>query len=49
LQGTGALFAATAGAPQFGTLPISVGGTGAINAAGARTNLDVYSKLETDN
>lgn len=49
LQGTGALYAATAGAPQFGTLPLSVGGTGATNAAMARTNLDVYSKTETDN
>lgn len=48
LQGAGALFAATAGAPQFGTLPISVGGTGGTNAATARTNLDVYSKSETD-
>lgn len=48
LQGTGALYAATAGAPQFGTLPLSVGGTGATNAAMARTNLDVYSKAETD-
>lgn len=48
LQGTGALYSATAGAPQFGTLPLSVGGTGATNAAGARTNLDVYSKEETD-
>lgn len=48
LQGTGALYSATAGAPQFGTLPLSVGGTGATNAAGARTNLDVYSKVETD-
>lgn len=29
-------------------LPISVGGTGAVTAAGARTNLDVYSTSEVD-
>ena len=31
-----------------GNLSISHGGTGASSAAGARTNLDVYSKAETD-
>lgn len=49
LQGAGALYAITAGAPTFGTLPIQVGGTGGTTAARARTNLDVYSKSETDN
>lgn len=49
LQGTGALYAVTTGAPTFGTLPIQVGGTGGTTAAQARTNLDVYSKSETDN
>lgn len=46
LNGTGALYASTLGAPQFGTLPITAGGTGATSAAAARTNLDVYSKKE---
>ncbi len=49
VNGTGALYALTAGAPQFGTLPISAGGTGATTAAAARSNLDVYSKTESDN
>ncbi len=49
LKGTGALYAATAGAPSFGTLPISVGGTGATTQSAARANLDVYSKSEVDN
>lgn len=49
LSGTGALFAATAGAPEFGLLPIAAGGTNASNVVDARTNLDVYSKTETDN
>lgn len=31
-----------------GTLGVSQGGTGATTAAGARTNIDVYSKSETD-
>ncbi|MCM1324348.1 MAG: hypothetical protein NC218_09305 [Acetobacter sp.] len=35
-------------APKFGTLPLSAGGVGATNAAGARTNLEVYSKDETE-
>lgn len=49
LSGVGVLYAATKGAPQFGTAPLSVGGTGATSAAGARNNLDVYSKTEVDN
>lgn len=48
LAGVGALYASVSGTPTFGTLPINMGGTGATNAAGARTNLDVYSKAETD-
>lgn len=48
INGTGALYATTSGAPSFGTLPISVGGTGATTAAAARINLDVYSKSETN-
>lgn len=49
LKGTGALYATTSGAPKFGTLPIAAGGTNATTATGARTNLEVYSKTETDN
>lgn len=49
LKGTGALYATTSGAPKFGTLPLSAGGTNATSAADARTNLEVYSKTETDN
>ena len=49
INGTGALYATTSGAPSFGTLPISVGGTGATTAVAARTNLDVYSKGEINN
>lgn len=49
LLGTGALFADVSGVPKFGTLPIKAGGTGATTATVARTNLDVYSKSETDN
>lgn len=49
LNGTGALYALTAGTPLFGTLPIAAGGTGATTASAARTNLDVYSKGETGN
>ena len=48
LAGTGALYSSTQGAPQFGTLPISVGGTGGTTEASARSNLSVYSKQETD-
>ena len=47
---SGAFFATTAnGAPEFGTLPIAQGGTGATTEAGVRTNLNVYSKTEADN
>lgn len=49
INGTGALYATASGAPSFGTLPMSAGGTGATTAATARTNLDVYSKGETNN
>lgn len=48
VNGTGAFYALVAGAPQFGTLPLSVGGTGGTDAATARTNLEVYSKTEVD-
>ncbi len=44
----GVLYEISANAPQFGTAPLQVGGTGATDAAGARTNLDVYSKNEVD-
>lgn len=48
LKGTGVLYATTAGAPSFGIAPVTAGGTGASTAAAARTNLDVYSKADTD-
>lgn len=48
LSGIGALYATTANAPEFGTLPISVGGTGATTPAKARENLEVYSQTEVD-
>lgn len=47
VTGNGAMYATSAnGQPQFGTLPIAQGGTGATSASAARTNLDVYSKSE---
>lgn len=46
---SGALYATAAnGVAKFGLLPIAQGGTDAANAAGARTNLEVYSKTEID-
>lgn len=48
LKGTGILYAATSGVPQFGVAPITVGGTGANNAQEARNNLDVYNKQEVN-
>ena len=48
LTGQGALYSLTAGAPQFGTLPVSVGGTGGATAQEARNNLDVYNKQEVN-
>lgn len=41
-------FADGLNAPQFGTLPIEQGGTGATTTEAARNNLSVYSKKETD-
>ena len=48
LTGTGVLFALSSGAPEFGLVPISLGGTNANTATGARTNLDVFSKGEVN-
>ena len=39
LTGTGALYATTSGSPQFGTLPVSCGGTGATTQQAAREAL----------
>ena len=45
----GAAYASSAdGVLTFGTLDVPYGGTGATTAAGARTNLEVYSKTEVD-
>ena len=44
---SGAFYATSAnGEPVFGTLPVAQGGTGATDAAGARTNLSVPSTTE---
>ncbi len=48
LKGVGALFSKTSGTPEIGTLPIELGGTGAITAAQARQNLEVYDKTAVD-
>lgn len=48
LTGVGALYALADGAPQFDILPIEIGGTGATTKAGARQQLEVYSKTEID-
>lgn len=48
IDGTGVLFRLAGSAPEFGTLPISLGGTNATSAAQARQNLDVYNKQEVD-
>lgn len=39
LTGTGAVYATTSGSPQYGTLPVSCGGTGATNLATLKTNM----------
>ena len=39
LVGTGAFYANSNGNPQFGTLPVTCGGTGSTSAAAARTAL----------
>lgn len=39
IVGTGAVYATSSGSPQFGTLPISCGGTGATTAEQLRANL----------
>lgn len=47
---SGALYSTSSGGtPQFGTLPVAQGGTGATTAANARSNLAVYSTTEVDN
>jgi len=42
-------FVFNAGSSSSGTLAVADGGTGATTAIGARTNLDVHSKAESDN
>lgn len=37
--GTGALYSETSGNPQFGTLPVSCGGTGAVTLDALKTNM----------
>lgn len=49
LQGAGALYAITAGAPTFVHFQSRLEELEARQPAQARTNLDVYSKSETDN
>lgn len=48
LSGEGALYSEADSAPQFGTLPLTHGGTGATTDADARKNLQVYSTGEVD-
>ena len=49
-SGNGAVYATEAnGAIKFGTLPITQGGTGATDEAGARAKLGVYSTAEVQN
>ena len=42
LTGTGALYAVESGSPQFGTLPVSCGGTGFTTLAALRANIFVF-------
>lgn len=44
LLGIGALFASEEGKPNFGTLPVNLGGTGATDAANARKNIAAASE-----
>lgn len=39
LLGTGAIYATTSGAPQYGTLPVSCGGTGVTTLSQLKTNM----------
>lgn len=39
LVGTGAVYATTSGSPQFGTLPVTCGGTGVTSLSALKTNL----------
>lgn len=39
LLGTGAVYATTSGSPQFGTLPVSCGGTGVTTLAQLKTDM----------
>lgn len=40
--GTGALYSQTSGNPQFGTLPVSCGGTGVAAMSALRANIHVF-------
>lgn len=42
LYGVGALYSQTSGNPQFGTLPVSCGGTGVSTMAQLRSNISVF-------
>lgn len=39
LVGTGAVYATTSGTPQFGTLPVTCGGTGVTSLSALKTNM----------
>lgn len=39
ISGTGALYSATSGNPQFGTLPVNCGGTGAVTLDALKENM----------
>lgn len=43
LSGTGAVYATQIGSPQFGTLPVSCGGTGAVTLDALKENMGLAS------
>ena len=45
LSGTGAVYAETTGTPQYGTLPVSCGGTGSTTIEGLKTSLGIANGL----
>lgn len=48
LSGTGALYSPTTGNPQFGTLPVSCGGTGVVTLEALKEALSVYPYIASE-